>query len=504
MVLAFLHNWLIIFLLLTLSACSSGNRAQPYEIPSPALENAIDETSHDPLFENNEGIPNEWWTLFNDDQLSAFIETSFANYPTLQAAQAKILYASSIAARARAPLFPSLFFGADVAREKFSETGIIPFETPAQNPSPNLPKGAGVPLAVTGGQLGIPVYFTQYETELSLFYEFDFWNKNRNTLKAAIGEIRARIADEAFARLQLSISLAQTYFQLQTDYKRQEILQELIDSRNQYTALIQHRIQNNLDNTQTLRRAEISSAEASDQLLQIQSDIAILENQLKAYLAGNFDETIFNTQIAERPLPKVPLPRDLPLNLIAHRPDIISQLWLIESAGKQIEVAKAGFYPDFNITALYGYQTIHFNELFKWPSTFFNVDPAVSLPIFDGGRLIANLRGSEINYDLAIYEYNQRILNAVREVLDGIAVLRNTEKQLQEYQTIASRQEDLLQLNQLRISHHLDSGLDYWINYGNLLIARDHETLALGNTIQALLLLIKALGGGYDACYVEG
>jgi outer membrane protein TolC len=219
-----------------------------------------------------------------------------------------------------------------------------------------------------------------------------------------------------------------------------------------------------------------------------------------AYMAGNFDETI--QQISQQPLPKIPLPQDLPLHLISKRPDITAQLWLIESAGRQIEVAKAGFYPDFNLTAFFGFQTIHFAELFKWPSTFFNVNPAVSLPIFDGGRLIANLHSSEINYAIAILDYNNLIINTTKEVLDAISIVRNTHQRLSEYERKFAYQSEMYRLTNLRISHSLDNSLNGLVSEENMLVSQDQEVIALERTIQAILRLIKSIGGGYESCEV--
>ena len=128
------------------------------------------------------------------------------------------------------------------------------------------------------------------------------------------------------------------------------------------------------------------------------------------------------------------------------------------------------------------------------------MDPAVLLPVFDGGRLKANLRGSEVNYDLAIYEYNRLVLNAVKEVLDGIAVLRNNELQLGEYRKIAERNQQNFQLTQLRTNNNLSSDLDLLNSQSKVLMARDQEVVALGETIQSILSLIKALGVGYEVC----
>jgi NodT family efflux transporter outer membrane factor (OMF) lipoprotein len=476
------------------AGCDTGYRAQPMDLPTDALQDAVTAAANDPQIAYTELLPDEWWTLFHDDQLTTFIETAFDRNPSLKEAKANILLAYYNADRVRATLYPNINWGADILREKFSQTGIIPFNTTGQL------TGQPPPVA-QGGLSGIPVYFTQYETEFILTYDFDLWGKNRSTLKAALGNVQANIADEIFTRLQLGIAVAQAYFKLQIYYKRLEIAQGKVSAAEKLADLSRQRVSGNLDSNLTENSAEVVLAQMMQALYEIQGNIAVTEYQLKTYLAGNFQEIIDSIPIVEQPLPKVPLPADIPFHLIAHRPDVISQLWVIESAGHQIDAAKAGFYPDFSLTALFGYQTIHPGDLFKWPSSFYSVDPAVVLPFFDGGRLRANLHGSQVNYDLAIYEYNRLVLNAVKEVLDGIAVLRSSEMQLGQYKKIAAKNEQNYQLTLLRTNNNLSSDLDLLNTQIKFLAAHDQEVIALGTTIQSILSLIKALGVGYEACY---
>ncbi len=481
---------LFLSLLVQAFACGSSRLASRTAVPNAVLESAVQEAEGDPMIRIGEGIPNDWWSLFNDEQLNGFILKAFCRNPTLHAAREQICRAAAVANLARSSLFPDLTLGADVSRQKFSETGLIPF-----NLMKNVP--ANTPFPATGGVNGIPVYFTQYETELTLLYDFDLWGKRRSAWKAALGEVCARIADEAFVRLNLGISVANTYFLLQTDYKRAEIASQLVENQEQTLILLKQRMERNLESKQSVLTAESNFRAARNNLLQIEGEIAVKENQLRAYLADLFEEEIYPIEIEKRPLPVIPLPQDLPLHLISSRPDIAAQLWLIESAGNQIKAAKAGFYPDFNLTAIFGYQTLHLKELFQSPSTFYNIDPAVTLPIFDGGRLKANLRASEVNYNLAIYEYDNLVIKAVQEVLDGLAVLKISEKQLDDMSAQLIDQENLLELTRLRVKNHLDSKLNSLIKEADVLSAKDQEIVALGNTIQAALFLIKALGGGY-------
>lgn len=472
--------------------CCLKNQAEPLTAPESALGKAVGEALEDPLLTEEGDLPSDWWLLFQDAQLTEFLLTAFAQNPTLQKAHATVLRAKYATNQVRAALFPSLMLGADVSRQKLSETGLIPFNSKSTVGS--------APLVAPAGVAGIPVYFTQYETELMLTYNFDLWGKNRNTLRAALGEYQAKMADEAFIRLQMGISIAQIYYRLQIAYKREALALQLFQNQQQTANLTAQRVQSNLENEIALSTAELNATLAERVLLQVQGEIALLENELHAYLAGDFEEQILPLDVADLPLPAVPLPQDLPLHLVANRPDIAAQLWLIESSKRLVDVAQAGFYPDFNLNALFGYQTLHLEKLFNWPSSYFNIDPALTLPIFQGGRLIANLRTSEVDYDLAILQYNQLVVNAAKEVLSSLVLLRNTKQQKESLSDRLEKQENILNLTQLRLEHHLNSELDYLKAEWNTLIARDELVEVTGEMIQALLSLIKALGGGYHVC----
>lgn len=481
---------------LSFIGCTCPCHVVPLDLPDCALENAVDTAQNESLVEYGSQIPREWWLLFNDAQLNECIEKTLVRNPSLQAAQAQILASCYNAAKVRSELYPYVFLGADVSRQKLSKTGVIPFNSG--------PTGSNTPVidvpTVPGSKSMIPEYFTLYETELNLRYSFDFWGKHKNAFCAALGMVQAKIAEEAFTRLALSIAVASVYYELQVNYKRRDTMIAFVKNRISYTELVQKRVKANLDNELSLQLAEANLADAKDILLQIEGDIAVNQYQLMAFMAGNFDEEFAQVNLTVQPLPKVPVPENLPLHLIAQRPDINSQLWLIQSAGKQIQVAKAEFYPDFNLAAFFGYQTIHFAKLFQPASTFFNIDPAMTLPIFEGGKLIANLRGSEINYDLAILEYNDLIINAAKEVLNAIAILRNSVQREKEIELKLELQSELSRLTSLRVSHSLNSSLDELVSIGNTILAEHQEAIALGRSIQATLELIKSLGGGYGSC----
>ena len=476
-----------------LCGCNPICKLDPIDPPYCAMEDAIEAIEcSDPIFQDAK-MPERWWLIFNDRQLSEFIETAISQNPTIQMSVNRIYTSIAVANRAQSTLFPYISLGADVSRQKLSETGVIPFASG--------PAGSGTPVIdvpVNPGAI-IPEYFTLYETELNFKYNFDFWGKNRNTFKAALGRVEAEIAELAYSELQLAIQIAKVYFALQVDYEREKNLKVLVENRQQYLELVQQRVGANVETELAVQTADFNLIDSKDLLLSVQGDIAVKRYQLMALVAGDFDEDIGDISVDHMPLPKVPLPHNLPLHLISKRADIAAQIKLIESAGDLIEVAKAGFYPDFNLNAFFGFQTIHFAQLFKWNSTFFNVDPAVSLPIFDGGRLISELRKSEIDYNEAILQYNQLVIDAAEEVLESIAVVKNNWQRLTEYKSKVAHQEEYNRLVSLRIAHNIGTALDGLTAQGNMLISQDQELLALGRTYTSLLDLINALGGGYDS-----
>lgn len=209
------------------------------DVPEDAIDEAVSQASEDSLFEMTEWIPEDWWNLFEDEQLASFIEQALDKNPTIQTAHTQILAAESNAKRVRAALFPTLFWDGDVTRTKVSETSVI--QELGKQFTSNLP----IPPA--GGPL-FPVYFTEYETYLNFTYDFDLWGKNRNDWKAALDLVHSKIADEAFARLALSISVASVYLQLQIDYQRADTLSKIVSNREKFSELTNQRVFHNISN----------------------------------------------------------------------------------------------------------------------------------------------------------------------------------------------------------------------------------------------------------------
>ena len=479
------------FSLLSLTACVNQClfKANFLSPPENVLQNQVEEALEAGTFTPVSNLEEKWWLFLQDPQLQALIEIALEKNPSLQSAEAQVLAAGYTFDRTRAALYPTVNLLGDIQRERISK---------------NTPFLSAVPLATgTAADLpnssAIPFSFTQYETNLSFNWNLDLWGKNRNALLATFGEIKAAAAEQKLAQLIISIALASNYYSLQTAYQRQAYNKIYVDNRQRYLDLINLRIQNNIDSNFTLLAAKNDLATAKVSLLQIEADIAVYENQIQAYLADGFNYKFEPYQVLKKPLPKVPIPEELPLHLIAYRPDLSAKLWLIESAGHSIEVARAGFYPDFNLLGFIGLQSASLKTLFEKKSVYGDGQLAFNLPIFNAGLLNANLKSAVINYELAIYDYNQNLLDAVKEVLDALALVKNFSNQLKELKNTTQYQAKILNLTKDRLVEHVATGLDQLNSQKQYVIILDQEMIAWGKMMQAVLNLVKALGGGYYA-----
>jgi NodT family efflux transporter outer membrane factor (OMF) lipoprotein len=193
------------------------------------------------------------------------------------------------------------------------------------------------------------------------------------------------------------------------------------------------------------------------------------------------------------------LPANLPADLLARRPDLAAQRWRLEAAASQIGAAKADFFPNVNLTAFAGFgaTSLHGLDLLGAGSGIAGVGPALHLPIFDAGRLRANLRGRYGEYDAATEQYNQTLVDALRQVADQVASVRAAHQQLADQEDALSAAEDAYRLTLDRYRAGLTSYLDVLVNEERLLAERLNRVRLRGRSLALAVGTIRALGGGY-------
>jgi NodT family efflux transporter outer membrane factor (OMF) lipoprotein len=415
----------------------------------------------------------DWWKGLGDPQLDALIVEALAGSPTLGIAQARLRRAQAAAASAKAALAPQVSANLAMTRERYSANGLVP------------PPYAGT-------------WNWQNQATLDFTYELDFWGRNRAALQAALGEAKATEVDAFAARLMLSVSIAQAYVELQRDYGQLDVAEATLEQRTKLLDLTERRVAAGLDSRVELKQAEAAVPESRGQIAKLREAIGLSRNQLAALLGQGPDRGLAIARpLAQPGRHPSALPTNVPADLIGRRPDVVAQRWRVESAARGIEVARAAFYPNLSLTAFAGLQSIGLAHFLNSASGIAGIGPAVSLPIFNGGALRAGLSARHADYDAAVEQYNQAIVEALRDVVDQLTSMRYLDEQrVQQRLALDSAQ----QANDLAVLRYRE-GLG---NYLQVLSAESQvlaqKSLAADLDARALALsvnLTRALGGGY-------
>jgi len=454
-------------IVLTLAGCAStegiASQARPVE---PAKVGIVDADL--PV---TPPIAADWWTAFGDPTLTALIERSLADNPNLKAAQARLARASANVGVADAARRPQVNGSFDAARQRFSENGLYP------------PPIAGS---------------TQHTATLqaSGSWDLDLFGRNRAVLDAAIGVERAAAADRDAARVLLSSNVARTYLQLARFLEQREVALRSLAQRDELLGLIRQRVQAGIDTAVELRQGEALLPETRQQLEALDEQIVLARHALAA-LSVQPPNALDSLGPRFATLTMVSLPDALPADLLGRRADISAARWRIEAATRDVDAARAQFYPNINLTAFVGLSSIGLDRLLRSGSEQYGAGPAIHLPIFDAGRLRANLRGKASDLDLAIENYNGTVVDAVRDVADQLGSLQSLERQRREQSLAQTAAELTYDLATQRYRAGLGTQLTVLNAEASVLTARRLSADLLARAYDTRVALIRALGGGY-------
>jgi NodT family efflux transporter outer membrane factor (OMF) lipoprotein len=416
-----------------------------------------------------------WWKAYGDAQLTGLIDEALAGSPDLAQAEARLRRADASAAQAQAADRPNLGFRASASETKQSYNGLIP--------GAFLPQG-----------------FNDYgNVGFNFAWDLDFWGKNRAAIAAATSDAQAAKAEAAQARLMLASSVAAAYADLGRLYAERDVTSRAVALRGETVSLVQSRVTNGLDTQGELRQAQAGPPAARAELAALDEQIAQTRNRIAALLGAGPDRGLSVTPPKGAALKPFGLPATLSADLVGRRPDVAAARWRAEAASTRVGQARTAFYPNINLSAGVGLDVLHLNKLFDAGSDTQNVGPAISLPIFDGGRLRANLRGAEAERDAAVAAYNATVVNALHDVADVAASERALASRLSESHAALAASEDGYSIAKLRYQGGLST-------YQNVLVAE--ETVLTQRRIvadldsRALVLdvnLVRALGGGLSS-----
>ncbi len=457
---------------LLLAGCASTNGLSPEASLNDANALAAEKTLATATLSSSAWPRSDWWTAFNDPQLDALIDEALAQSPTLRVAEARTRKALAFADTTKAALYPQVNGDVEISRERTPEHGLTP------------PPFNGL-------------WGTLYQLQATFDWELDFWGKNRAAYESALGQARAAEVDADAARLALSVTIAQTYVQLYRAYLQLDVAQATLQEREQIYALTRERNAAGIDSRLELKQAEAALPATHEQIEQLQETIGLARNALAALLGAGPDRGLAIERPVADALRPVALPSAVPADLVGRRPDIVAQRWRVEAAQRDIAGAKAAFYPDVNLVGLIGLQSLGSAGLFSAASRMLGLGPAVSLPIFEGGRLRGNLAGTNAEYDVAVEQYNQLLADALRDIVDQLTSLASVDAQHKEQAQALADAQEAYDLALLRYREGIGNYLQVLSAESPLLAQQSLEADLRARDLEISIALVRALGGGF-------
>ncbi len=454
-------------LVLTLAGCASSAGIAPHaQALAPA---AVGLAASDAAVAPE--LATDWWRGLADPGLNALVERALAGSPSLQVAQSRLERAQAAVAGVQASAGPQVNGSLDITRQHFSANSIYP---------PPL-----------GGSIR-----TLGTLQAGAAWEFDFFGRNRAALEGALGAERAAQAEVQAARVLLAANVARTYVNLARLGEQREVASRALQQREELLALIHQRVRGGLDTTVELRQGEGALPESRQQIEQLNEQIALARHALAA-LTVQAPSALDTLAPKLRTVQAVPLPAAVPVDLLGRRADVNAARWRVEAATGDMRSAKAQFYPNINLTAFVGLSSIGLDQLVRSGSQQYGVGPAIRLPIFDSGRLRANLRARSADVDAAVASYNAAVLEAVHEVADQIASLRSIARQQLEQTQAQAAAESAFDLSTQRYKAGLGTYLTVLTAESSVLNQRRLATDLKARALDGQIALIRALGGGY-------
>ena len=420
-----------------------------------------------------EPLAHGWWKRYGDPQLDRLEAEAIEGNPSIGIVRARVEQAEAAAASARLALTPKIEGSASSSRQRLSKNGLVP--------------------PPFGGR-----WIWQNEATLDFRHELDFWGRNRKAYEAALGQARAAEVDAQAARLLLETAVARAYLQLDAAFDQRDIARSTVGQREHVLSITRARFDAGLDTQAEVRQAEGAVPASRGEVQVAQQAIDLARNELGALVGQGPDHGLEIHRPALHPI-GVALPSTLPADLVGRRPDVVAQRLRIESAARGIESAKAAFYPNVDLTAFVGLQALDFPSFLRAGSLTAGAGPAIRLPLFERGALRAALEARSADWDLAVAQYNETVVGALREVVDQLAALRHLAAREREAAASLRAAEQGHEISLARYRAGMGNYLQVLSTEGQVFAARALQADLRARRLDAGVVLIRALGGGYDA-----
>ncbi len=422
---------------------------------------------------NDQKLPGKWWEVFQDPQLNALEEQIDVSNQNLKAALAQYQQARAVLRYYRADYYPTVTADPSAARTHYST-----------NRPPRSPTFSGVT-------------FSDFVLPLELNYEVDIWGRVRKTVESYRAQAQASAADLAGVNLSMHANLAYDYFAARSLDAEEKLLQETVTQYESALQLNEDRYQGGLASEVEVEQAKTQLETTRAQAI----DVGVARAQYEHAVAVLIGKPPAEFTLAPLPLtaPPPPIPAGVPSELLERRPDIAAAERLMASANAQIGAAKAAYYPLVSLTGSGGFESGTITTLLQGPSGLWSVGASALTTVFDAGRRRAVTDQAIQGYNYAVGSYRQTVLSGFQQVEDNLAALRILEHEATVQNSAVQAAQSSLDLSNIRYTGGVTSYLEVTVAQSAALSDEVTAVNLLGRRMANTVLLIQALGGGWDS-----
>jgi NodT family efflux transporter outer membrane factor (OMF) lipoprotein len=431
-----------------------------------------------------------WWELFGDPKLNELESQVNVSNQNIAAAFATFMQARAVVKEAQSQYYPTLSTSPSITRSRSSANLI---QGGAASSAGGSGAGSGTTVvAGTGGNTQ-----TIYDLPFDASWTPDLWGRVRNTVKGDVAASQSSAADLENTRLTAQAELAVDYYELRTQDKLQQLLNDTVDAYQKALDLTKVLYETGIDADEAVAQAEVQLKTAQAQA----TNLGIARAQYEHAIALLIGKPASSFSLPVEPLavtiPTIPV--GVPSQLLERRPDVAANERLMAQANAQIGVAKAAYYPTLTLGATGGFESSSISNWLAWPSRFFSVGPTVAETLFDGGLRSATVAQYRAAYDITVANYRQTVLTAFQQVEDNLAALRILSREIAQQDSAVTAAQHYLDIATSRYQLGLDPYLDVITAQTTLLSNEQTDVQLRLQQLVDSVQLIEALGGGWDS-----
>jgi NodT family efflux transporter outer membrane factor (OMF) lipoprotein len=460
----------LVLSLLVVTGCSVGPK---YRQPSVPMTPAYKETgTWRQAQPNDQHLGGNWWEIFNDPMLNGLEAQVNVSNQNLKAAEAVFRQARAIFKYDRADKFPTVTAGASGSRSRTSA---------------NRPPRTSIFNGITSTDFVLP---------FDLSYQIDAWGRVRHMVESAGEQAQASAADVATISLSMHADLALDYFQARSLDAEEQLLNRTVIEYQKALELTQDRFHGGIATILDVQQAQTQLDTTRAQAI----DVGVLRAQYEHAVAVLIGKPPADFTLPPMPLSSVPpaVPVGLPSELLQRRPDIAAAERRVASANAQIGVARSAYYPNLTLGASGGFESNVITTLVSGPSILWSAGSSAVMTVFDGGRRRALNDQAQAAYDQVVADYRQTTLTGFQQVEDSVAALRILEQEARVQANATTAAEQALQTSITRYQGGVTTYLEVITSQNAALTNEVTSVNILGRRMANTVLLIQALGGGWD------